>query len=202
MKRIYSLVDPRDGIVRYVGATSLSLKDRLRAHLSGLNNKRKRSVALGDWLRQLYSANVQPEIIELQCCDDADEAEKFWISKFRSEGVSLLNVRGGGSGKSINPRTEEVCARLRENNLGKKHSAEARAKMSASRKGRSKSAAHRKAIGDAHRGSKHTPEHCANSSAALKGIGKGVPKSPEHRAKLAEHLRRLAAARKRPKPWV
>lgn len=45
-------------------------------------------------------------------------------------------------------------------------------------------------------GVKHGPrsaETCAKISASLKGVLKGIPKSPEHRAKLAAHLRQLNA---------
>jgi 5-methylcytosine-specific restriction endonuclease McrA len=70
---------------------------------------------------------------------------------------------------------------------GWKHSAESRARMSASRLGKPKSAAHRAKLSEAlvgntrNLGNTLTPEHRANISAA----NKGKPKSPEHRAQIS-----------------
>lgn len=64
---------------------------------------------------------------------------------------------------------------------GKKHTDEARAKISAFRTGRPLSESHKAAVSATLTGKKHTDEARAKVSAAQKG----VPKSPEHRAKLA-----------------
>ena len=62
-------------------------------------------------------------------------------------------------------------------------SQEARDKISKGNKGKPKSAAHRKAVGDAQRGTKH-PNFKPNPNTWLKQ--RGVPKTEEHKRKLAE----------------
>ena len=62
----------------------------------------------------------------------------------------------------------EVAEKNRRTFLGRKHTPEARAKMSAARKGKPLSAAHRAALSAAHKGKEHSPETRARIAAALK----------------------------------
>lgn len=67
-------------------------------------------------------------------------------------------------------------------NYGRKHSREAREKMSLALKGKPKSEEHKAKIGDIHRGKVISNEQREQISAALKGI----PKSEEHKKKISE----------------
>jgi group I intron endonuclease len=83
------------------------------------------------------------------------------------------------------PRTEEHKAKLsaakmgNTDALGRKHTPEARAKMSAVKKGTTRSPETRARMSAAHKGKTHTPEHKANVSKAKRG----KKQSPESIAK-------------------
>lgn len=105
---IYVLVDPRTEEVRYVGATRKSLDERLRIHVASAQlatNVAPRYV----WLRELAAADVTPEILRIDACDEDDWAayEDAWIAYFRESGDDLLNVKSGGGG----PRSTAVRKR-------------------------------------------------------------------------------------------
>jgi hypothetical protein len=84
---IYSLTDPRDGRVRYIGSTCCALKDRLQAHMR--NAQRGTSKTRKDkWVD-----------------DAADEAAL--IRDFLAAGHDLLNVRHGKEPVAV-PRPEPM----------------------------------------------------------------------------------------------
>lgn len=104
--RIYVLKDPReDGTesIKYVGATSASLSDRLQWHVRDTDDKDGTSPRLV-WLRELLDSGIWPEIEMVESAvPDAGMAakrENVWMDHFRSQGCSLLNVRRGGGGLS------------------------------------------------------------------------------------------------------
>lgn len=92
---IYALVDPRDSRIRYVGHTSLPLRERLRAHLGdalrGNGPQRRRA-----WLRELHAAGLEPEVVELQETNyvDGQALEERTIAAYVQSGHDLLNIRG------------------------------------------------------------------------------------------------------------
>jgi len=83
--------------------------------------------------------------------------------------------------KKRGPRSLEVRARISASLKGRKKSAATRARMSAAQKGRKLSPEHCAKIGDLKRGLVHTPETRAKLSAALMGR----KKSPEHCANIS-----------------
>ena len=116
--------------------------------------------------------------------------EKERIAFWRDR-VDLCNKTDGGDGVSglimsqVSRQKMSDKAKGRPGNvtmLGRKHSAETRAKMSAAQKGKKKSPEHAAKVGAAHRGKKRTEEHRAKLSIAH--TGKTI--SSETRAKLAE----------------
>lgn len=115
---IYLLRQPSDNAIRYVGQSVYPDK-RLWAHIaearSGARSHRS------NWIRKLLAAGEQPilEIIEEATVETWIEREQFWIAFYRAAGCRLVNATDGGEGT-----------------LGHKLSDEARAKMSAVRKGR------------------------------------------------------------------
>jgi hypothetical protein len=127
------------------------------------------------------------------------EVEAFSLEKdrisFWKDKVDLCNKTDGGDGisgfiMSADSRQKmSTKAKGRPGNitmLGRKHSEETRAKMSAAHTGKPKSAEHAAKVGASHKGRKLSANHIEKLSAAHKG--KII--SPETRAKLAESARR------------
>lgn len=123
------------------------------------------------------------------------EAEAFSLEKeriaFWRDKVDLCNKTDGGDGVSGLVMSEEARQKMSERAkgrpgnptmLGRKHSAETRAKMSAAQKGKKKSPEHAEKVAATHRGKKYSEEHKKKLSIAH--MGKII--SLETRAKLSE----------------
>lgn len=94
---IYTLTDPRDGVVRYVGKTN-DPKSRIRQHVYERNKNVK-----CDWFHSVLKSGVRPilePIEELVNVSDLEwrEAERFWISYLKFLGCPLVNTDPGGKG--------------------------------------------------------------------------------------------------------
>ena len=70
---IYTLEDPRNNTVKYIGITTNTLANRLSHHCSCL----KRNNYKINWIRQLKKLNLKPIIKELDVCDTFKEALYF-----------------------------------------------------------------------------------------------------------------------------
>lgn len=159
---VYALIDPRDGAVRYVGKTHRTAHRRLRRHLApcylvGDTHKER-------WVRVLLRLGLEPEIRVLERCDDADllcERERAWIALYQTGGAALTNATPGGDGR------------------GRQHTAETKSKISASLRGRPKSAEHRRRTGEAQQHRRISPETRAKMSASAKG--RETPRLPGDR---------------------
>jgi len=98
--KIYILIDPRNGHVRYVGKTNNPLK-RLSKHISVAKKSTKSHK--NAWIKGLLNDNFKPI---LEVIDEIDEKdwifwEVYWISQFKTWSFNLLNVMSGGEGVSI-----------------------------------------------------------------------------------------------------
>ena len=93
--KIYTLEDPRDGQVRYVGQTFKSLEERLIGHLN-INDKSNSYKV--NWIKQLLALDLVPTITLLDEVSEFEwrEAEKFWIIQMRALGFKLTNISEGG----------------------------------------------------------------------------------------------------------
>ena len=171
---IYTLEDPRGGGVRYVGKTHRNPNVRLNQHLSNARTKGW-TYHQANWIRVLLRDGVKPilTIIETGSGGLWGEAEARWISHYSTAGCRLTNATTGGEGAP-----------------GHKVSPEARAKMSAARKGRPLSAEHKAKIAAGNRGKKMSPEAIAKTAA----FWRGRKHSPETKA-------RISLARKGKKGW-
>lgn len=91
--KVYALVDPRDGTVRYIGVTRTALAVRLERHLAAPTNARTRA-----WFLSLATAGVRPAIRLLgEVREDRwPQNEMFLVVWLREHGFSLLNVDPGG----------------------------------------------------------------------------------------------------------
>jgi hypothetical protein len=153
LHRVYSLSDPRDGRVRYVGVTVLSLRERVGNHVrharAGVGTPKD------DWVRALLALSLTPvaTLIEetperLRECDV--------IARFRAEGHDLLNRTAGGDSTSgptrrrkprqprpkrepvpRGPMPAESREKIAASKRGKPRPLEVRAKLSAALIGRS-----------------------------------------------------------------
>ncbi len=91
---IYALVDPRNGAIRYIGQTSLSLKQRLSGHL----HDRFKPTRKGEWMIELDAAGLRPGIVNLRSAplEDLNAHEIELIAAMRAAGADLLNITHGG----------------------------------------------------------------------------------------------------------
>lgn len=129
---IYGLIDPRTRLVRYIGQSSVGIR-RPRDHAKPAVLARNQNYS-GNWIRELVRAGLQFEIVVLEtldCVDQLDAAECWWIAYGRASGWPLTNLSTGGHGargvqqtiesrakRSIalrgRIRTAEHCQRLSE----------------------------------------------------------------------------------------
>lgn len=86
--KIYSLIDPRDRKVKYVGITSKGIYYRLVAHIHEAFSNRVRIFSTkGKWLKELIESNSFPMIELLEETSEV-KREVYWINKLQPE----LNV--------------------------------------------------------------------------------------------------------------
>lgn len=108
---IYSLTDPRDGRIRYVGKAN-NIKRRLCCHIHESLHSQKRNHRL-NWIRSLVEIGQMPHLCILESGEgDWQEAEKRWIKTFRDAGYELVNATDGGEGVEGRVISEETRARL------------------------------------------------------------------------------------------
>lgn len=92
---VYSLSDPRNGSVKYIGITS-NPKRRLEKHLSY-----KKINLKSNWIKSLLNSGVSPIMTLVDSSntrEEINEKEKFWIVKYREWGCDLKNMTDGGDG--------------------------------------------------------------------------------------------------------
>lgn len=92
---IYSLEDPRNGLIRYVGQTIKTLEERLYQHLQvdDKTNSHK-----SQWIKQLLKLNLKPVISLIEEVEEKDwrNAEKYWIAQLKAWCFDLTNSTEGG----------------------------------------------------------------------------------------------------------
>jgi group I intron endonuclease len=162
---IYGLVDPITNELRYIGK-SINPKVRLRKHIS------ERSIhdSYKDrWLRKIINLGVKPELIIIDevLITNWQFWESHYIGYYKSLGCKLTNGTNGGDEP---PSTK-----------GRKHTAEAKLKMSNTKKG--------KPIPWLNNGVERSNEHKSNLSKSLRGRvspNKGEKFSEEYRKKLSD----------------
>lgn len=201
---IYGLFDPRDGLLRYIGQTVSSLKERLRGHC-----KDKRFNHRTCWITCLKRLGLKPIIKPMVECpiEQACDEEAAMIASVRSTGALLLNRTDGDE----YPMSSAIRVKLSEKHRGKKMSPEARAKMSAWQIGRKQTPEHiasriagriragyrhsaetREKMSATQKGRKLSPERCAQMAAQRRG----TKHSLETRRKMSQsHMARLARLR-------
>lgn len=140
---IYTLSNPIDGDVRYVGKT-LYPKKRFAVHLFGKGKTHCRA-----WIKNLQKQGLKPkiEIIDQTISESWQWLEQYWISQFRAWGFNLTNLTDGGDG-TMNLSSD---IRKRKSEIMKKKFADGILKSNFTREGSSKA-------GKMHLGKKQKPE--------------------------------------------
>jgi hypothetical protein len=94
---IYGLHDPRDGQLRYIGA-SKDLSKRLVLHFCPASLRP--DSPKNQWLNELVKAGIRPtvSVIEEATKENWRTRERFWIQHHRERGASLTNTHPGGEG--------------------------------------------------------------------------------------------------------
>lgn len=104
---IYTLIDPRDNQVRYVGITCNPVS-RYNAHLAALHGEgspEKRA-----WIKGLRSNGLKPEMVIIEndlTREIALENERKWIRYYQSQGCAIFN------NANLKIRPEEVVSLLK-----------------------------------------------------------------------------------------
>ncbi len=101
---VYSLTDPDEQIIRYIGISHNTAEQRFRTHLKDAKTKRRKGVFLSQkdkWLLSLFECDKTPIIHTLATNlseEEAIEKEQELISQYKRvyEGGILYNVQEGG----------------------------------------------------------------------------------------------------------
>lgn len=103
---IYTLADPINGEIRYVGKTVKSLKNRLSGHLCAIKKERNHRT---NWIKSLLREGSIPmiEILEETTWEQSQDIEIMYISQFRNWGFKLVNSSDGGEGNLGLKRSKE-----------------------------------------------------------------------------------------------
>jgi hypothetical protein len=112
---------------------------------------------------------------------EASEHERFLIATFRGMGAGLCNITDGGEGALGRRQTEEAKARISAAKKGRRLSPEHVAKISAYMRGRPKTEQQKAKMSAARKGSKKSPEEIEAYLPALRA----AMASPDVRAKIA-----------------
>lgn len=93
---IYALIDPRDGIPRYIGQTTKTVKHRLRKHCESVVS---RDTPKSRWIKELLDLSLYPEARALCMVspDKLDDMEISCIKLAKEHGWPLTNVARGGN---------------------------------------------------------------------------------------------------------
>ena len=188
---IYKITNKLNGKV-YVGQTTRPLTERFREHA-----KCKKTI-IGKAIRKNGKKNFAIEVLE-ECAsqEQLNECEIFWIAHFDCKAPNGYNLTGGGEGSgSPSPETRaklSAATRGEKNpHFGKRHTAEVRERIAASKRGKKLSAETRAKMSASRRGAKHhqygkplTPEW----KRKLSESNRGRTLSAEARAKISRALR-------------
>lgn len=131
---IYTLSDPRNNEVRYVGKT-FDLRQRFHDHTCNAKKFNKRL----SWIKSLKNQGILPKMEILETFENASdeewaEAERFWISTLKLYGCRLTNMDSGGMGGKRLP--QETKNKISQSRKSFRHTPETRAKIAAACKAR------------------------------------------------------------------
>lgn len=173
---IYKITSPNNKI--YIGQT-INFKKRIYGYRSCY--KKGKSAIIDSMLKYGFYSHKIEIIYELPSDinkEIIDEYEIFCINQYKESGAKMLNIRGGGAHGAHSEETKKKIGELKKgnkNNLGKKRTEEAKARMRNSQQNRLRGKIH------FNTGSKRTEESKKKMSDSQKI--KGIP--PEQRQKMS-----------------
>ena len=96
--RIYTLQNPINGDIFYVGKSFMPLSTRLQGHIWESYQEKRKWVnkKKGALIRAIINSKSKPIIEELEICENEeqyDSSEKYWIAQLFAWGCPLLNIR-------------------------------------------------------------------------------------------------------------
>lgn len=104
---IYTLTNPLNNQIFYVGFTE-NLNKRYNEHLNTKSKKREKNTYKENVINKILELELKPEMKIIDECDklfDSDlnlfeheRLEKYYIQKYRNEGIKLTNLTIGGDG--------------------------------------------------------------------------------------------------------
>jgi group I intron endonuclease len=200
---IYLITNCANGKI-YVGLTKHTAEFRFWKHVVDARNGKGK--ALYKDILQFGPERFKVEMLcEAADIDRANELEKMYIARYRSTDPAIgYNVLSGGSPNSVAAYTADVRRRIGAIHKGKVLSAETRAKMSASKKGKpghrwseeAKEQISKRMMGNRNQaGRKLSAETRAKMSASAARVHTGRKHSPEERAKRSASIKASWARR-------
>src|ERR1035437_1372698 len=101
MSYIYSLIDPRTNLVRYVGQTVVKPEVRYSQHIYQWKRSSGKITHVNSWIKSLVLNGLKPvlEIVENNIpIEQLDSKEISYIQLYKSIGADLCNHSIGGAG--------------------------------------------------------------------------------------------------------
>lgn len=107
--KIYAISDPDTNIIKYIGVTTRTLKERLYQHLYNARNKRLQISA--KWIWSLLKVDKLPVISLVETCTETnwEEREKYWIAYY---GKQLHNQDPGGRGVVFKNKKSNLSSQM------------------------------------------------------------------------------------------
>jgi hypothetical protein len=151
MKRIYALLDPNTAVVKYIGATSNTISNRITQHIEKAK-KYQHIKGKHSWLMELREGGQRPSFIILkELCEDWVEQEKHFIKMHNN---TIFNITEGGENEHFNKGREpwnkgggkytpETIEKFRQAKLGVVQSEQQKNNSRLAAIGKSKSNSHR-----------------------------------------------------------
>lgn len=192
---IYTLEDPRNMGVRYVGVTHQEPTKRLCGHLSLA--KKGAKYHLSNWISSLQREGFAPlmTIVDTGQGPGWGDAEIRWIQHYKDQGCDLTNATKGGEGCPGHTVSQEARQKMREAKQGKPLSAEHRAKVASGNIGKKMSPESIARSVSSRRGFRHSLESREKISMARRGTRMQSP-SPELISRRSVSIRVSYAERK------
>jgi hypothetical protein len=135
--KIYTLADPRNNEIRYVGKTVQSLEKRLCGHISAAITNKEHNYR-SNWIKQLTNNNLLPIIELVESVDENiwEQTEQYWIAQFKAWNFSLVNMTEGGDGNKNQFVSKETIEKRAQAIRGVARPLEVREKISLGHKGK------------------------------------------------------------------